>query len=152
MRGSPLLRTFVLLLLLAVAGLGLSRLTGRSAAVSSPPVPPPAERPAAALHWPFELKLGAIPAETRLTSPDGRVLFESQAPATLASGTLVFPANPDSLLLQVRWAAPATGHRFAMLTLEPPGRPTLRHVFDAAGDLDDAWELPAGTATTPADE
>jgi len=152
MRGSPLLRTFLLLLLLAVAGLALSRLTGRSAKAPPPTATGPVDRPAAALRWPFELMLGAVPADARIFDPAGHLLFASQAPETRATGTLVFSAEPDALLLKVRWSAGAAGHRFAKLTLEAPGRPTMRHVFDAAGDLDDVWELPASTPAKPADE
>ncbi len=65
----------------------------------------------------------------------------------IAGSLTLDPANPQ-LSLIVRWKnPPAVGeHRFAQLTLEPPGQQTLVHVFDADGDIDDFLELPVLTA------
>ncbi len=61
------------------------------------------------------------------------------------SGFLEMDAADPHVGLVVRWKSPpvAGEHRFAMLTLEPPGQKTLVHVFDADGDIDDFLELPS---------
>jgi hypothetical protein len=147
MRGSPLLRTLLLLLALTATGLGLAKLAGRRPA--PPAAPPDPNQAAAALSTqvvPFELRLSATPATVRLLDPHERILFESRQPATALRGTLPSGTALTAIILQVRWAASTPGHRFARLVLEPPGEPTLQHFFEAPGDLDDAWEIPPPAA------
>jgi hypothetical protein len=48
-----------------------------------------------------------------------------------------------AIFVTIRWAEPGEGNRFAKLTLEPPGKPTRVRYFEAAGDLEDVWELSA---------
>jgi hypothetical protein len=151
MRGSPLLRTVVLLLFLAAAGVGLRQLTGQHAVAAArvtPPGPAPAPAaPAAGRHSvPFELVLSGVPAAIRLADADGTALYESTAPAVRQAGALPLPAGETTVFLEVRWAANEPGRRFAKLTLEPPARPTLQRFFDADGEIDDAWEIPAAPA------
>ncbi|MBK1880903.1 hypothetical protein JIN85_00670 [Luteolibacter pohnpeiensis] len=57
------------------------------------------------------------------------------------------PENP-TIFLTVQWKSlpPDGAHRFAKLTLEPAGKPTIEHVFDAPGDIDDLFELPLQTS------
>ncbi len=135
MRGFPLLRSFLILLCLAASGIGLARLT------VTPPAPQrigPAGgetlAASAATSLSYRLVLSAEAAEIRIASGDCPAL-------STASGTL--PAAPF-ITLAVRWKnPPAAGEqRFAKLVLEPAGKPTLTHVFDAPGDIDDILELP----------
>jgi len=135
-RGSPLARFLILVLALAATGAGLVRVTsakGGNGPVAAAPVTGKTEIPRVS----YRLLLSA-PAES-VAIDTGRVI----SPAPL-SGTLELdPTNPR-VALTVQWKTPeAPGeHRFAKLTLEPPGQETLAHVFDADGNIDDVFELP----------
>jgi hypothetical protein len=158
MRGSPLLRTLVLLLLLIVAGSALVRLTrplsGPGTTHPTAPADDPigSADPGTVLRIPFEITLSAPPSLLQIAEPAGQVLFESNQGDTRQSGILELPHTPAALFLQVRWATATIAPRFAKLSLEPPGRPTLSHIFDAPAEIDDAWELPAGALAPPADD
>ena len=144
MRGSPLLRTFIVLAALLVAGLALARLTARDgdrAAVR----PPPAETAAAAedsaaLRVPFELILSARAKTVSLEG--GAAAVKENGTAAPLTGTLELSGEYPVVFLRVTWDDPPPGHRFAKLRLEIPGKETLEHVFHAPGDIDDIWELP----------
>jgi hypothetical protein len=135
-RGSPLLRFLILVVALATTAAGLVRVTStkNDIAVSTPV---PEARKEGSPPVPYRLLLSA-PAES-VTIDTGVVSLANQL-----SGTLELdPANPRVGLI-VQWKNPAAPgeHRFAKLTLEPPGQTTLTHVFDADGDIDDIFELP----------
>lgn len=135
-RGSPLLRSIFILLALAMSGLALVKLT----ATQQPP-PVAAERAAAApttaLVIPYQLMLSAQASSIEIAGND-------RPPLDQPSGTLSFDPKNPFLTVFIRWKTPpAPGERrFAKLTLDPPGKPTLTHVFDSAGDIDDLFELP----------
>ena len=131
MRGSPLLRTLIVLAALLVTGLALARLTN-SRSVQAPVGKEPAAAPVEIEKASFELILSGTAKEISLDA--------GAAPATTLSGSLEIPADHPVVFLRVAWADKAPGHRFAKLRLEIPGKPTLEHVFDASGDIDDIWE------------
>ena len=136
-RGSPLLRSLFILLSLVATGFGLANLTGGRQSTA----PTITDRPA--------VSRSSLPTPYRLTlSAAGDIVLD---PGNLASTTgdiTLDPANPH-VILTVRWKEkPQPGFRhFAKLTLEPPGRPTVTHVFEAAGDIDELFELPLGTSS-----
>jgi hypothetical protein len=135
-RGSPLLRFLILVVALAATAAGLVRVTSAKSenAVSTAI---PETRKEGRTAFPYRLVLSAPAAS--VTIDTGVVSLANQI-----SGTLELdPANPR-VGLAVQWKNPAAPgeHRFAKLTLEPPGQTTLTHVFDADGDIDDIFELP----------
>ena len=134
MRGFPLLRSFLILLCLAVSGFGLVRLTTAPSAAGKPLAKEEAKASGAAADLLYRLVLSAEASSISISSGDN-------APLTTATGTLPSAAV---ISLTVRWKnSPAAGEqRFAKLILEPVGKPTLTHVFDATGDIDDILELP----------
>lgn len=139
MRGSPLLRTLVVLLVLVLAALGLARLTGTSPAstvVVKPAVAAPA--PAAAAPASFELLLSTAAKSVSLEAGGPAVIRES--PAGPLTGTLEVIGDQPVIFLKVEWADSTPGHRFAKLRIDRPGKETLEHVFSAPGDIDDLWE------------
>lgn len=141
MRGSPLLRFILLALFLAVAALGVRRVTSATTAPAAIPRVSDAKPPADAPPVPFRLLLSAPASSVEI---DTGAAIRPDTSRNPVSGTLVLdPANPH-LSLIVRWQnPPAAGeHRFARLTLEAPGQPSVTHVFDADGDIDDFLELP----------
>jgi hypothetical protein len=131
---------------LVLAGFGFMRLTAARTPVGLPSLVVAGQADDAQpgrIPGRFHLLLSAPAAEWTITSAPGSGETGGGA-ATAPTGTLLFdPADPQ-VFLTVRWAAaPAPGeHRFAKLTLELPARPTLVHVFDAPGDIDEFLELP----------
>lgn len=90
---------------------------------------------------PFRLQLSAPASTVEIDGGNGALPVSLEG----LSGTLeTDPANPV-VMLTVKWReAPETGElRFAKLILEPAGKETITHVFDAAGDIDDIVELPS---------
>ena len=139
MRGSPVLRFLLLAIALMATAVGLQRVT--SARVQAGPVAV-VEKPAATgMTVPFHLVLSAPAAAVELDA--GKRILPAVEAAPV-SGTLEMDAANPQVALVVRWKNPAVAgeHRFAKLTLEPPGQATITHVFDADGDIDDFLELP----------
>ncbi len=135
-RGSPLLRSILIVLLLIASAAVLVRLTSDRTPAPTIRQEQPAENKPTTQRLPYRLTLSAETAEVKLSAGD-------QPPVSELSGVLeTAPQAP--LFLTVRWKSPAaTGeHRFAKLVLEPAGKPTITHVFDATGDIDDVFELP----------
>ena len=135
-RGSPLLRSIFIVLLLIGSAVVLARLTSARTPAQTIRQEQPAENKPSTHRLPYRLTLSAETLDVKLSAGD-------QPPVSELSGVLdAAPQTP--LFLTIRWKAPAVAgeHRFAKLVLEPVGRPTITHVFDAEGDIDDVLELP----------
>ncbi len=144
-RGSPLLRFFLMVFALLLTSMGLIRVT--SAGHTKPEKKSAQAQPDqnTAQRIPFRLLLSAPAAEIQIDAGTGFQTFPTDhSPLT---GTLDLDAKNPRLSLTVKWQNPPNPgeHRFARLTLEHPGLPTFQHVFDAAGDIDDFIELPLPT-------
>ena len=89
------------------------------------------------MEIPYQLQLSAEAAEVKIAIDD-------EAPLASLSGNLTASSEHPVLSLTVRWKQPPGlgERRFAKLTLEPAGKSTVTHVFDASGDIDDILELP----------
>ena len=137
MRGSPLLRTLVVLAVLLLAGFGLARLTRPSTPdpVAVDPAAVPAPEVSAAT---FELLLSTAAKSISLEA--GGPAFVRESSDGPLTGTLEIPDAQPVVFLKVEWADTTPGHRFAKLRIDRPGQPTLEHVFSAPGDIDDLWE------------
>jgi hypothetical protein len=126
-------------LCLALAALPLWRMT------HSRPVPvvgiPDATATETAVTVPFQLQLSAAARRVVLRDEADTVLWESSA-AVDGMVEATWPRLPRNVQLQVDWVTPGAPRYFAKLRLDPPGRETQTHVFDASSDLDDLWELP----------
>lgn len=126
-------------LALVVTGLGLQQVTSKEAAAIQPPGPILASAKTTAI--PYRLLLSAPAASVEIDGAKGAITI----PADSLSGTIELdPTNP-AVALSVHWKEPAAPgeHRFAKLTLEPPGQDSFIHVFDGNGDIDDIVELPS---------
>lgn len=136
-RGSPLLRSIFIVLLLIASAVVLTRLTAAKAPVTDTPQTVTAPAASKKRELPYRLLLSAEASEVGISAGE-------QPPLTALSGNLAVPVEHPAVFLTVRWKNPAAPgeHRFAKLTLEPAGKPTLTHVFDADGDIDDVFELP----------
>ena len=139
MRGSPLLRTLVVLAALLVTGLALSRLTAKRGApivVQKPEtiVTGEASKPRAS----FELILSGTAKE--ITLDGGAAAVTQGDTAGPLAGSLELSGDAPLISLRVTWNEESPGYRFAKLRLEVPGKETLEHVFSAPGEIDDIWE------------
>ena len=132
-RGSPLVRSILMTVALIAAAFGMMHVTR----IREPQAAGPELIPAQSqknLSMPYRLMLSDEAAE--ITLDPGNLKTQT--------GTLELdPANPN-VFLTIRWKSePIPGaHRFARLTLEPAGKASIVHVFDAPGDIDDVLELP----------
>jgi hypothetical protein len=91
----------------------------------------------------FSLVLSEPAERIELTDRNGSQLFAGGQGGPL-SGTLELPED-GAIFVTIHWNnEPAAGEmRFAKLTLDPPGKPSLVRYFEAPGDIEDVWELPS---------
>jgi hypothetical protein len=144
-RGSPLIRFFLLTLALSATGIGLQRLTAAKVTAEAP-AETRVSAPVVGTQVPFRLVLSATADEVRIDT--GKTMPALALENSPIIGKLELDAENPHLAIVVRWKnPPAAGeHRFAKLTLEAPGQATFTHVFDADGDINDFLELPLPTA------
>lgn len=141
MRGSPVLRFILLAIALAATAVGLQRVTSARIAGDSPPEIIGKAPARSGTTIPFRLMLSASAVAVEIDT--GKVIHPDLSEMPI-SGVLELDAENPHVGLVVRWKVPSAAgeHRFAKLTLEPPGQETVVHVFDADGDIDDFLELP----------
>jgi len=123
------------LVALVASGFGLVLLTAQKTSLVMP-------HPAKTVddggsEWPYRLSLSSEAAEISIISGDS-------LPSHTPDGKLSHRPEDRLISLRIRWKTPpSTGEtRFAKLTLDPSGKPTITHVFDSTGDIDDILELP----------
>ena len=138
MRGSPLIRTVIVLLALVLTAAGLASLR-RPPGPPPPPAVPPGP-PVETIATPFFLTLSAPASRVTLESA-GEILEIEPEGSTRLAGTLPLESGHPVLFIDIVWRDPADAPRFAKLVLEPPGHPTATRIFDATGALSDVWEL-----------
>jgi hypothetical protein len=134
----------VLAIALALAALGLVQLTAeRITEVPDASGPVPAAAGGDTISGHFQLLLSAPASELRISTGRDERIISGGAESTLG-GSLDFNRLDPRVELVIQWSEPPqTGqHRFAKLSLELPGTPTVIHVFDSAGDIEEWIELP----------
>lgn len=90
---------------------------------------------------PFSLTLSASARKVEILDVAGEMLWQKQDENLVrVQGSLA--RLPETLVLRVSWKDPSAPRFFAKMVIDPPGRDSLTHVFDAPGELDDLWELP----------
>lgn len=140
-RGSPVLRFFLLALVLAATAFGLQRITSKRVGADFRPVAAAPSPKSSGISVPFRL-MPSAPVES-VEIDTGREIRPDPGEMPLSGVLELDPKNPHVALV-IQWRSPTAAgeHRFAKLTLEPPGQETFVHVFDAEGDIDDFLELP----------
>jgi len=139
-RGSPLVRFFILTCALAATGLGLMRVTSTENKLKNPTQS--TDRQTVELEpVPFRLIVSSPASFVEIDT--GKIVRPPPLDGPMSGKLEIDPKNPRVGLI-VKWKNPISPgeHRFAKLTLEAPGKDTFTHTFDAAGDLDDFIELP----------
>jgi hypothetical protein len=153
MRGFPLLRSLILLLVLVAGGLGLVWFTREGKTVSQHVRTGPTSISSTGtvpsreiLSANYELVCSGPVKRVEILSLDAgdQPLEGGTATPELVdlrgSGTLSL-SSPARILLKIEWQEGGTGPRFARLRLEPPGQRTRQHYFESQGDLEDLWEV-----------
>lgn len=144
-RGSPLLRTVLVLLALVASGIGFARLTDRRAEVAKILDNPRSEAFSKTMKPAIEAKvfltLSGPATSVKIDGYRGAVDL-GDAGDGIYSGTVSLDPDSKILLVNVKWAEEAKGRCFAKLVVEAKYKETFTHVFDAPGDIDDFVELP----------
>ncbi|MDP4647224.1 MAG: hypothetical protein NWR51_04705 [Akkermansiaceae bacterium] len=146
-RGSPLLRTILVLGVLCISALGFVKLTGGGGKAVEPTVVSGTDGEDAGEKM--------IPAKVRLTLSCLAGMIDVSAGGESMSGEMDTEGNflgeleidTENPVIFVRVAcvprdAGESGRHFAKLVVEAEGQETFTHVFDATGDIDDFVELP----------
>ena len=149
-RGSPLIRTVLVLLALVVSGVGFARLTLAQKVIVLPGTDSrfiannTETRIPARVYLTFSERvseLELIQGDKRI-SKSKRLTDGKKGDWWDWDGELsINPAKPV-LFLKIGWESIEKGHRFAKLVVEAEGQETFTHFFEAEGDIDDFVELP----------
>lgn len=141
-KGSPIIRSLLILILLVASGFGFLRLTAENSEVNVPQVsenlPDTQQKGISARYF---LTLSAEASEVLLDAGFGKT------PALKSSGSefqgsLEIPSEAALIDLKIVWADETVDHRFAKLVIEAEGQKTFTHVFDSDGPIEDFVELP----------
>ncbi len=112
---------------------------GENQATEQPLSATPAVAPVAEV--PFRLSLSAAARRVEMLDAAGeRLWYGEQGAIDAVQGT--WARLPENVVLRVTWVNAGAPRYFAKLVIDPPGRRSLTHVFDAEGEIDDLWELP----------
>ena len=142
-RGSPILRTLLTALGLALAAWPLWRMSESTQvpADAAAPVVTPGADAGEKVAVPFELQLSSAASTIVLRDENADILWQTTEPAG-SSLIAQLPRLPRQIALEITWSGAPAPRYFAKLRLDVQERESLTHVFDAGGDIDDLWELP----------
>ena len=138
MRGSPLIRTFLVLLVLTAAGFGLN-LLGNKKSILQPVGRTESATDSEVIETRFVLTLSAEASKISIESNGQTHPFDPSSQSI--TGDLTLGIGHPTLFLDIEWKDQTPSPRFAKLVLEPDGVPTMTKVFDSEGDLSDVWEI-----------
>jgi hypothetical protein len=144
-RGSPLIRTILILAVLVASGIGFARLTHRgSVEPAGQGIDPVVLGYPSGFPAKVYLVFSAAPGEVILRSP-GKVVALSAESSTSFSGQALISDSTPVLFLTATRTEPSEEEAppfFAKLVVEAEGKKTFTHIFDSPGDIDDFVELP----------
>jgi hypothetical protein len=143
-RGSPLIRTALVLLAILASGLVFSNLTSEQK-----PTPQNVEenndsRPKNLIRARYILTLSERAAFVELKSA-GEVSswnLSSEGGIEPLTGDIIIDLDQPVIFLKINWYELGERRGFAKLTIEAVGKETVTQVFDAVGDIDEFLELP----------
>lgn len=137
-RGSPLIRTALVLLAILASGFVFSQLTSKqNVSVAAQSHGASAE---ALISARFYLTLSE-PAELVSIQSGDKVLTQNAVKDGLITGEISIDSKSPVVYLKVDWVDLGGRHGFAKLVIEASGRNTVTQVFDAEGNIDDFLEL-----------
>ena len=141
-RGSPLFRTFLILVAIAASGFLFVRLTAAPKLVVAEHVTElKPNQPIDVIEGRIHVTLSGAARAVDLFANAGYHRFASTGLGTHLAEMKIARDNPV-LEIRIDWLEETTANRFAKVVVEAPGFETFTHVFDAEGDIDDFVELP----------
>lgn len=144
-KGSPLLRALLVAVVVVVVGVALQMHIGKRWLDGQPVARDEGQtyiegKVAVDERFPFELQLSA--GAKRVILQQGELLVvDHRDVVSELRGEFLAMEGPIFVLIQ--WADGSRAPRyFAKLRIDPPGKESVEHVFDSAGEIADVWELP----------
>lgn len=141
-KGSPLIRTILVVVAIVASGVGFGRLmVEQGGVVEKKPAVEVAKKEG--IRAKVKVVVSMMPSSIELKAGEERVDLKSQGGGFV--GEVVIDKKNTVMFLKVACApAPSGGmtRNFAKLVVEADGKETFVHVFDSAGDIDDFVELP----------
>lgn len=142
MRGSPLIRTLMLAVFLLLAGLGFrafqQRKTGEMKGLEARE-----KREKIEQMLGYEMTFSAPILGVKMWDQDGTLVLDLGALEDGELGELRLQDELRSVKVEVSWKQPVPNHGFMRLTLEPPRKASLEHVFEGTGEtLQGYWQIP----------
>ena len=141
-RGSPLFRTLLILVVVVASGFLFVRLTAApKVEVVNVPVEDAVVAAGEGMLAKVYLTLSGKADKVAVEGAGGAVDLWETASGTF-SGEVEIAGDSPVLSVMVNWLQQGADHRFAKLVVEAPGKGTFTRVFDSPGDIDDFVELP----------
>jgi hypothetical protein len=139
MRGFPLVRSLIVLVIIAVASLALLKLTKHKTAETQ--ITKKITTTELNEIVPFILTLSSPAKSIKVSDEKNQLLFEKKDDI-FSDIENQLSHLPKSIHLEISWTDSTSPHYFAKISLEPRGKQTLIHNFDSPSNIDDIWELP----------
>jgi hypothetical protein len=142
-RGSPLIRTFLILAALVVSGFFFLKLTAApEIKVLEEGVKRQTNQPIEVIVARVHVTLSGVAKTVDLFANAGYYRFGQSEVGSYTADDLKIAKDNPVLQFKVDWAEDSPIRRFAKVVVEADGQETFTHVFDADGDIDDFVELP----------
>ncbi len=142
MKGSPLLRIFILAIGLVGTAILFAAITDQKSSripiQDNFPIKLPNEVKNSTPSR-FVLQLSSSATVSITNSQGTELLFKE---GTNFQGNFLLAKEDEVLFLEITWEKPPTGQNFAKLTLEPLRSKASTYYFDSSTDIDDFIELP----------
>lgn len=143
MRGSPLLRTLLILVVLVASGFLIVALTrNETVGVAERPLERRANQSYEIIEAKVYVTLSGGANRVMLSANAGHLEFGESLKARRYSSEMKIAKENPVMDVKVVWREKSAAPRFAKLVVEADGEKTFTHVFDSEGDIDDFVELP----------
>jgi hypothetical protein len=142
-RGSPLIRTALVLLAILVSGLVFSHLTAeqkRKPVVGGETSEPKTKKQIRARYI-LTLSERAAFVEVKSVGEPSSWNLSSESGIEPLTGDIIIDTDKPVVFLKVNWYELGDRRGFAKLVIEATGQETVTQVFDATGNLDEFLEL-----------
>lgn len=142
-RGSPLIRTALVLLAILASGLVFSHLTAEQKArpeMGGETTEPKTKKHIRA-HYILTLSERAAFVEVKSAGEPSSWNLSSESGIEPLTGDIVIDTDKPVVYLKVNWYELGERRGFAKLVIEAAGQKTVTQVFDAEGNLDEFIEL-----------
>ncbi len=142
-RGSPLIRTALVLLAILVSGLVFSHLTSeqKPKSVAGGETKELKSKQLIRAHYIVTLSERAAYVEVKSAGEPSSWNLSSESGIEPLTGDIIIDLDKPVVFLKVNWYELGERRGFAKLVIEAAGQETVTQVFDAEGNLDEFLEL-----------